>query len=299
VVACLGEVGLLGLLPRVRTFRQRVDAHCERAEAAAVRGRLLERMGAPHRAELEQIERLAVAVRKRCGLDRKEPATVSDLAVEQWLEIDSLLALYVQIAVAHRDVTGAFPIEDQMALVVSTEQVLAIAHERAAASDGSLERRAAILQRRRETWTLAARERDLLAQQLSTIVDLVHWMHELCAVTQGGSVRLTTEQVLASWEPSGDALREVSTLCRTDGHLVDPAVLALGRDELARRAQAAYTARLNWEADRPSAVRGSAGTRRQENLVQAGEMVAQEATGQRGSGLQVERVAAATALWRA
>ena len=64
-------------------------------------------------------------------------------------------------------------------------------------------------------------------------------MHELCAVAQGESLRHEIERALASWDPSGDALREVSTLCRADAELVDPSLLALGREELARRAEAA------------------------------------------------------------
>jgi hypothetical protein len=172
------------------------------------------------------------------------------MAVEHWLELEKLLSLYIQTAIAHRDATISFPAEEHAALVVATEQMRVIAFERGGSTDACLRRRAAILQSRRENWTQAVTERDLLAQELSTIVDLVHWMHEICAVAWGGSVRLEMDRVLASWDPSGDALREVSALCRTDGEPLDPATMALGREELARREE--VSRRQNAYASKPS-----------------------------------------------
>ncbi len=248
--AFLGELAVLGVLLRTETFRKRVDAQCERYEAAAVRAALLEQMSAPHRGELEQLERLAVAIRKRCGQDGKGCAAATDVAVEHWLELEKLLSLYIQTAIAHRDATISFPAEEHAALVIATEQMRVTTFERGGSTEACLRRRAAILQSRRENWTQAVTERDLLAQELSTVVDLVHWMHEVCAVARGGSVRLEMERVLASWEHSGDALREVSTLCRTDGEPLDPATMALGREELARREE--VSRRQNVYASKPS-----------------------------------------------
>ena len=264
-VAFLGELAVLGVLLRTEKFRKRVNAQCERCEAAAVRAGLLEQMSTRHRAELEQLERLAVAIRKRCGRDGKGCAAATDVAVEHWLELEKLLSLYIQTAIAHRDATISFPTEDHAALVIATEQMRVTTFERGGSTEACLRRRAAILQSRRETWTQAVTERDLLAQELSTVVDLVHWMHEICAVARGGSVRLEMEQVLASWDLSGDALREVSTLCRTDGEPIDPATLALGRDELARmaevsRRQKVYASKLSGEsAQDPHALPGASG----------------------------------------
>jgi hypothetical protein len=229
-----------------------VEGEHERFEAAAVRSSLLEQMSAPHRGELAQLELLAVAIRKRCGRDGKGCATDTDDAVEHWLELEKLLSLYVQAAVAHCDVATSFPAEDHAALVVASEHMRATTFERGVSSDAGCQRRADVLRRRRETWTQAVTERDLLAQELSTIADLIHWMHEICGVARGGSVRLEMEKILASWELSGDALREVSTLCRSDGEPLDPATLVLGRHELARRAEIsrrlnAYGSRLSGE----------------------------------------------------
>ena len=63
-------------------------------------------------------------------------------------------------------------------------------------------------------------------------------------------MRLEMERVLASWELSGDALREVSTLCRTNGEPLDPATMALGREELARREE--VSRQQNAYASKPS-----------------------------------------------
>ena len=251
----LGELGVLGVLPRIGSFRARVDAYCERCEAAVLRAGLLGRMSAAHRAELERIERLALAIRKRCGRGESGHAAPSAVAVERWLELERLVALYVQIAIAHFDVTASFPAEEHAALIVATEQMRATSLARGGATDTCLQRRSAILHKRREIWAQAANERDFLVQELSSIVDLVHWMHELCAVAQGSSVRLETERGLASWEPSGDTLREVSTLCCSDGQAVDPVSLALGRDELAKRAEMSRrleASRQVWENGRAS-----------------------------------------------
>jgi len=125
VLVFLGELGVLCVLPRIGAFRARVDAHCERCEAAAVRAGLLKRMSAPHRAELEHIERLAFAIRKRCGRGENGYAAPSAVAVERWLELERLIALYVQIAIAHFDVTASFPAEEYAALVMATEQMRA------------------------------------------------------------------------------------------------------------------------------------------------------------------------------
>ena len=48
------------------------------------------------------------------------------------------------------------------------------------------------------------------------------------------------EDVLASWESNGAALREVSTLCRSDEQVVDPYLLALGRGEMANIAETTW-----------------------------------------------------------
>jgi hypothetical protein len=238
--ALLGEAILVRVLPRLASFRKRVDAGFELCEAVALRAGMLKRMSASHRGELEQIERLAGGIRTRCGHDGEKGALAAPaLAVEHWLELERLLALYVQLAVAHGYIADSFHEEDGATLDAAIEEMKALASERRGQRSDWLEGRAAILQRRRETWMHAAHERDLIVQKLSTIVDLVRWMHEVCTVVSAGSVGSEFEDLLASWEANGETLREVSTLCRVDEELVNPAVLALGREEMARREKVA------------------------------------------------------------
>lgn len=233
--ALLGEVILLAALPLLPSFRKGVDDRLARHEAATVRAGLLKRMSAHHRGELAQIEQLATEIRKRCGYREEGSLAAPDLAVDRWLELEKLLALYVQLAVAHRDIADSFRAQDRATLDVEIEEMKALASERRGPRSTRLERRSAILERRRETWRHAARESDLIVQELSTIVNLLRWMQEVCTVGSGGSVHAEFEEALAAWESNGATLREVSTLCRVDEQFVDPAILALGREEMARR----------------------------------------------------------------
>jgi hypothetical protein len=233
---CVGELLVVGVLPRFGPFRRSVDARSERCVAAGLRLDILERMSAGHRADFEHIERLAGKVREHCvGLEESGRHGPADLTVERWLGLDRLVAIYAELAVMHRRSTESFPSEDRAALEVERDHVRVLASTAGGPRGALLARRYAILERRYETWTEAAAERELLVQGLATIIDVVRWMHELCGVVPGTLTRADLDYVLESWEANGATLREVSGLCRSGATAVDPRLLALGREELTLR----------------------------------------------------------------
>ena len=155
-VAVLGELGLLSVLPRLGAFRRRVDARHERRVAAELRASMLARMSASHRGALEGIERLADGIRKRCGRGGEGPAVDSDAAVERWLRARQAPGGLRParrrphqsgggISCGARRRPGRGDRKDGRAFPPARRKL-----------DACLERRRAVLHRRRETWIQAA-----------------------------------------------------------------------------------------------------------------------------------------------
>ncbi len=233
VAALLGELVTVACQPHRASFRRSVDAEAERRAAAVMRARVLERMSGFHRDELERLEQLAARIGQRCGRSHAGSSSPREGAVERWLGLEKLVALYVELAVTHASIADAFRVEDWRALEAEIERTKGMDGSHGPTS-AQVERRAAILRRRHDTWMDAAAESERIAHELSTIVDVVRWMHEVCAVAQSGLSRPRIDEALAGWEANAVTLREVSALCCTDDRVVDPAVLALGREEMAR-----------------------------------------------------------------
>ncbi len=237
----LGDLLLIGILPRVTAFRRSIDVRFERLAAGKERVRVLGHMMSVHRDELERLERLSSAVRERCGGARpnEAPAGAQDPSVERWLGLEKLVAMYAEIAVTYRCNAMAFRPEDQANMDAELLYVEGLARLRHGRSDAWIDRRRAIVRRRQETWARAAEERDLMVHSLATIGGVIRWMHELCTVAMGDAARLAVEEVLASWESNAATLREVSSLRRADLPPIDPRAFALGRDVVAKDAQRA------------------------------------------------------------
>jgi hypothetical protein len=227
------ELLVVGVLPCFGAFRRSVDARLERDAAATLRLHVLARMSAAHRADFEQVERLAEMIREHCGcLEGSGRHGPPDLSVERWLGLDRLVAVYAELAIAHRSSTESFLPEDRAALEVERDEVNVLVSTSRGPNGGWLRRRYAILERRCETWMEAAAEREFLVQGLATIVDLVRCMYELCGVAPGPLARADLDDVLESWEANGATLREVAGSRRSGELVVDPRLLALGRREL-------------------------------------------------------------------
>jgi hypothetical protein len=229
--ALLGILVLIGVLPSLRAFRRSVDARYERSAAVALRIAVLGRMSPTHRVELDVLEGLAAGIRRRCGNGDGGLRGTPDPSLERWLGLHKLIALYAELAVTHHGNATTFCAQDRAALEGECEHVRGLLLGRDGPRDPWLERRRAILERRQETWQRAADERDFLVQGLATIGGVIRWMHELCTVVVGDSVRSEIEDVLAAWETNGAALGELSGLRgHADAPVVDPRALALGRE---------------------------------------------------------------------
>lgn len=246
----LGNLVLIGILPRLRTFRASVDARCERRAAAALRVAVLGRMSPDHCDELDALEGLAAGIRGRFGGCVATALGTSDPSVERWLGLDKLLALYAELAVTHQGNVTTFCAQDRAALEREGEQVRQLSIARRGPGDVWLQRRRTILQRRQEVWQQAVEERDLLVQGMAAIGGVLRWMHELCTVVVGDAVRSDVDDVLASWESNGPTLRELSGL---RGHAefptIDARALALGREVVAQAASSRVNVRerhLGW-----------------------------------------------------
>lgn len=159
----LGNLLLIGVLPRLSAFRRSVDMSRERRAAAALRVAVLGRMSSAHCEELRVLEDLAASVRRRC---EKSGSGGPDPATERWLGLDRLLALYAELAATHQSNTTAFCAQARAGLEREVEQVRWLSLGPDAARDPWLERRRAILQRRQETWQRAADERYFVVQGL-------------------------------------------------------------------------------------------------------------------------------------
>ncbi|HEY3818432.1 MAG TPA: hypothetical protein VGL81_14760 [Polyangiaceae bacterium] len=232
-VALTAELALVGFLPRLVAFRRSVDQRHQRIAAVAARTEALGLMSAYRRGELEQLERLAADIRARCDGRRPQKAGTSRGTVDRWLGLDRLLALFVDLAITHRANEEVFRAKDWATLEAQYTELNLLARATHGSNDVWIERRRAVLERRRETWRHAAAECELIAQELATIGDVVRWMYELCALNRGDAARCEVEDVLASWEENGATLREVSALRHVDEHTVDPHLLALGREVMA------------------------------------------------------------------
>jgi hypothetical protein len=220
-----GELLVFVLLPHVPGFRKQVDAMLDRdacLRAATSRALLLSRMDVHHQRELERLEDLAGRVRMSSALD--EDGATSE---EEWLGLDGLLAVFVRLAIAHRDSstafhsTGGFEIEVQIAEV---EELCAKTSEDERAW---AERRLAILHDRRQTWRRARMEQNVLASELATISELVQWMYEQSALGRCVDAHSDVVAAVTTAAKSGAVLRELAALDGSEP--VDPEVLRLGR----------------------------------------------------------------------
>jgi hypothetical protein len=242
-----GELLLFMLLPRMPGFRKQVDASLERAacmRAALSRAALLGRMDGSYQRELEQLEDLAGRVRGNNTFDN--PTT------EEWLGLDNLLAVFVRLAIAHRDSASAFPPSGGFELEVQIAELETV-HSRSMGEPRAwAERRLAILRDRRDTWCRAREEQAVLAGELSTIGELVRWMYEQSALGRCFDAHCEVQDAVAACSRNGAVLRELAAL---DGEgPVDPDVLRLGRRAMLDVVAALPTQRTTTSMPLPSVV---------------------------------------------
>lgn len=241
ILVLAGELLVFVLLPHVSAFRKQVDANLDRdacLRAATARAVLLSRMDAHHQRELERLEDLAGRVRVSSALE--EDAATSE---EEWLGLDGLLAVFVRLAIAHRDSAAAFHSTGGFEIEVQIAEVEEMCAKTADDERAWAERRLAILHDRRQTWRRARMEQNVLTSEMATISELVQWMYEQSALGRCVDAHSEVVTAVTTAAKSGTVLRELAALDGSEP--VDPEVLRLGRRGALENLAAAQAASMS------------------------------------------------------
>jgi hypothetical protein len=222
VALVLVQVCVLAALPRFTWFRRQVDEQIDgaaRAAAATERAVLMSRMLQHHRVELEELERLAAAVRSRSATT----------AADDWAGLERLLTVYVRVAIAFRTSAEAFRPGDRAQLEAAEGHLCTALATTSGASRPWIERRLAVVRSRVLTCSSALSAQGVMAQELATIAELVRWIHDECVTADGRSLESEIENALDVCRQSASALRELSAM-RVDTDPIDPRILAIDVD---------------------------------------------------------------------
>lgn len=213
---------MFAVAPYVPAARRAIDARVDqqaREAAAATRAQLLSRMSEEHRRTFGELETTASLIRRSVG---------GGTPVGDCLGLESLLAAYVRLAVAHRAACESLPASDA---VRRFENELAILEARprdaSPATQTSIDRRVAVLRARFEAQRAARDEQAALQCDLATIADTVGWMRENCMAARSESVRHEVMRTVDVACNDGALLRDLSRL--NEPVPFDPRVLELGR----------------------------------------------------------------------
>jgi hypothetical protein len=207
------EVGLLAAASRVGPLRRDVDAHLdgvERAAAQKEREALLSQMGESHRQELSKIESLidnALAnVQRRGGgpgttaVDAADPAAVR-----------RLIHGYVRLAVAHRVYEESLAATNRHVLEGTIRALEATGASLGDRAHPCLRRRISIAHRRAECWSRARDGMEAIGNQLVTVVELCHLVHQASLLPADvPGVTSEVDRVLAELEHGEGAARELA-----------------------------------------------------------------------------------------
>jgi hypothetical protein len=196
----LAEVLILGALPRWDRFRKRVDEmrrERERVIREKERTALMVRMDEDHRCTLNELERLACAIRGRVPFD--DAGALADLRV------DELINTYARIAVAHDE---AEVLVDRMRL-----EDRALGNE----ADAAGGRIAELAQRRRACRRDNERKLATLQEQLRTIEEAVKLLHERTVLAVDvASINERVDTFLAEIEDGGSLVETFLSLAVDD-----------------------------------------------------------------------------------
>lgn len=229
------ELSLLAVMPRLPSFRRYVDGVIEekqRALAAKERAGLLSKMSCGHREELESLEKMVDHVRRYVGSRRAEAPPAGD----DCFGLSSLLATYVEIAIAHEASKEHL---DRVSRKSLEKDISALSASRPLASasvSAIIEKRLTLLRKRLEHWDVTRDELEAMGQKLAMIGDGIRLIHEHFTVAM--NARLgddDVEEAIAGIE-NGEAMISDFSALPSASQSVDPDVLELGRKRVGRRA---------------------------------------------------------------
>jgi hypothetical protein len=219
------EVLLLGLVLRMRAFRNYVDDRLdqiERARAAEQRTTLLLQMGDEHRRELLRLEAIVDKIR-----DVARPhGTAAQIAVDECLR---LLASYVRLAMAYNVSRECLASVDRRSLDDEIHALEAARFTQGPEARAIAQRRSVIAKKRAERWDRSREALDAIAHQLAMISELVQFTHEQVAAPADPSG--TTGEIDRAVEELDDhqsTLEEIAEYLGVE-EPIDPRILDIGR----------------------------------------------------------------------
>jgi hypothetical protein len=219
------EVLLLGLVLRMRAFRNFVDERLdqiERGRAAEKRTTLLLQMSEEHRREFLRLEAVVDKIR-----DATRPhGTAAQIAVDECLR---LLASYVRLALSHNVGRECLASVNRRALEEEMQALEAARFTQGAQARALAVRRSHIAKKRAERWDRSCEALEAIGHQLAMIGELVQLTHEQVAAPADPSEATSEiDRVVEELDDHQATLEELAELLGVD-EAVDPHVLDLGR----------------------------------------------------------------------
>lgn len=211
MISLLVEVVALAVLPSQEFFRRHVNvrlAEDELVEAERQREQLLFQMNEEHRRELERLEFLVHRIRNNCGHQHEQVK----VALHESLGLDRLLASYVRLGIAHRTSRETLAMTNRRELQGKIERLQVAVRT---APNGRMrrlhERRRAIAVTRAERWDRNRENLEVIAQQLATISDLIHMIHEQSMTPMDvQAINNDIDQFISGMEENEGTLRELA-----------------------------------------------------------------------------------------
>lgn len=215
------EIGVLAIAPWGGFLRRRIDAQLDESDqAAAMKAReaVVLKMDVRHQQELMRLERLIEKTRdnvqRRCG--------AVPLALSDGLGLGRLTSSYIRLAIAHKAGQESLASTSHQEL---TETIRTLQAVQLTASDRMREiasRRLSIAYRRAECWCRTREGIEQISQQLATILELIHLVHEqsLTPVDPQGTCA-EIDRFMQELEESEGTLRELAELAVDEAFEID------------------------------------------------------------------------------
>jgi hypothetical protein len=210
------EALFLGFVPSRRFFRRLVDADLERKErllTAKAREELVLQMASEHRQELARLDVLVQKTYENVG--RQQSAVA--LVVDGGLDLSRLTTSYIRIAVAYKTSYDLLAMTNRPALEETIRSLEAAQLTAADRMRVLLLRRLSIARKRAECWGRIGHTLEVTSQQLATVAELIHLLHEQSmAPADSRRMRDEIDQFMRDIEDSEGAMREIAEIGADD-----------------------------------------------------------------------------------
>lgn len=210
------EALFLGFVPSRRFFRRLVDTDLERKERLLVakgREELVLQMASEHRQELARLDMLVQKTYENVG--RQQSAVA--LVVDGGLDLSRLTTSYIRIAIAYKTSYDLLAMTNRPALEETIRSLEAAQLTAADRMRVLLLRRLSIARKRAECWGRIGHTLEVTSQQLATVAELIHLLHEQSmAPADSRRMRDEIDQFMRDIEDSEGAMREIAEIGADD-----------------------------------------------------------------------------------